>query len=805
MTDRKPETWDRLQKLFRAALERSADQRGAFVAKACGGDRDLQARLEKLLVAHQKAQQVPEFLTPDETSWSDLFEKVTETLPDAPTRLPKRIGPYTIKSVIASGGMGTVYQAAQEHPRRTVAVKVIKQGITSRSALRRFEYELQILARLRHPGIAQIYEAGTHRDESGTVPYFAMEYIPNAKPINKYAEEKKLGTRARMKLFAAVCDAVHHGHQKGVIHRDLKPGNILVDPHGHVKLIDFGVARGTDSDMAVTTLQTDIGQLIGTLQYMSPEQCEADPHDIDTRSDVYALGVVLYQLLCDNLPYDVTRVAMHEATRIIREQQPTRLSTINRALRGDVETIALKALEKDRERRYQSANELRRDIDHYLEGELISARPPSVTYQLKVFARRNKALAGGVAAVFIALTLGVIGTSVGLVRAEGARAQADAVTRFLSDSLAAADPRRQGREVTVREVLDAAAQRIEGAFTDQPLVEARLRRTIGRTYDGLSSYDPEAGRHLAAALKIRRRVLGDEHLSVAESLNDLGLALRWKSGDYSEFNSEILFREALATRRKLLGAEHADTLESMNNLGEWLTNLGKDEEAESLLREALEGRRRTLVDEHVDVASSLLNLAACLQSKADRKEHLVEAEELARKALAMRRKLLHDDHPHLADNLQSLGRLTYRKGDHVEAERLMREALDIFRKLYDADHPSVFWTVRGLGAVLRDKGELAEAETLLRAALESLRNTYGDEDPHTAFSRSHLGDCLTRMGRYDEAEVELLQAIRILGTDKTRSRARTTITIKRLAALYEAWGKPEQAAEYRGLLSDQKP
>ena len=474
--DPKRETWDRLQELFRAALDRNADQRDAFVAEACGGDRGLQARLEELLVAHQKAQQAPEFLTPDETSWSRLLEEVTEMLPDAQSRLPKRIGPYAINSVIASGGMGTVYEATQEHPRRTVAVKVMKEGIASRSAMRRFEYELQVLARLRHPNIAQIYEAGTHRDESGTVPYFAMEYIPNALPINKYAIEKKLGTRQKLELFAHVCDAVHHGHQKGIIHRDLKPGNILVDSHGQVKLIDFGVARGTDSDLAVTTVQTDIGQLIGTLQYMSPEQCQADPHDIDTRSDVYALGVVLYDLLCGKLPYDVTR--------IIREQQPTKLSTIDRKLRGDVETVALKALEKDRERRYQSADELRRDIENYLKGEPIAARPPSVTYQLKILVRRNKALAGGVAVAFVAMTVGVIGTSIGLVKARAAQKEAEQVTAFLEDMIAFADPHETRQpNLTMREALDRAAKTIGGKFKDKPLIEARLRHTIGKTYN----------------------------------------------------------------------------------------------------------------------------------------------------------------------------------------------------------------------------------------------------------------------------------------------------------------------------------
>ncbi len=300
------------------------------------------------------------------------------------------IGKYHVKRIIASGGMGTIYEATQEQPRRTVAVKVMKHGITSRSALRRFEHESQVLARLKHIGIAQIYEAGTHVDSHGTMPYFAMEYIPNAKPITKYVKDNNLGTRERMMLFTQVCEAVQHGHNKGIIHRDLKPSNILVDSSRQIKIIDFGIARSTDSDMAITTLQTDVGQLIGTLQYMSPEQCEADPHDIDTRSDVYALGVVYYEIMTDQLPYDLSRKAIHEATRVIREDPPTPISSINRTLRGDVETIALKALTKDRMHRYQSASDFGEDILCYLDHRPIKARPLNPMYQLGKFVRRRR-------------------------------------------------------------------------------------------------------------------------------------------------------------------------------------------------------------------------------------------------------------------------------------------------------------------------------------------------------------------------------------------------------------------------------
>jgi tRNA A-37 threonylcarbamoyl transferase component Bud32 len=347
-----------------------------------------------------------------------------------------KIGSCTLKRIIGSGGMGTVYEAVQEKPRRRVALKMMKRGITSRSALRRFEFESQVLARLRHPGVAQVYEAGTHDDGTGGVPYFVMEYIPNAKTLTEYADKKNLGTKERLALFSKVCDAVQHGHLKGIVHRDLKPGNILVDSSGHPKVIDFGVARSTDSDMAVTTLQTDVGQLIGTLQYMSPEQCDADPMDIDPRSDVYALGVILYELLTGSLPYDLKQVAIHEAVRIVQEEAPTKLSSINRRLRGDIETISLKALEKERDRRYQSASALAEDLDHYLNEEPIAARGPTVGYLIQKSLVRHKVVArlafvlGGLALALISMT-----TMQEFAGSSGASEKEIAWTRVLAEQI----------------------------------------------------------------------------------------------------------------------------------------------------------------------------------------------------------------------------------------------------------------------------------------------------------------------------------------------------------------------------------
>ncbi len=345
----------------------------------------------------------------------------------ATTGMPSEIGRYKILGIIASGGMGVVYEAMQEAPRRRVGLKIIKAGAASEMALHRFHFESQTLAKLSHPNIAQVYEAGTWESENGEVPFFAMEYIPGARGIVSFAEKKDLPIRDRLELFAKVCDAVHHAHQKGIIHRDLKPDNILVDANGEPKIIDFGVARATDADLAVTTMQTTMGQLIGTLQYMSPEQCDADPDRIDTRSDVYALGVVLFQLLSGKLPYDLRRQAIHEAVRIIKEQRPISMSIVNTTLKGDVDTIALKAMEKDCDRRYQSAAELANDINHFLNNEPIIARPLSIGYQLRLFTKKYKRTCAAVMLLAVSIVLGIIGTTWGMIEAN--RQEAIATTQ----------------------------------------------------------------------------------------------------------------------------------------------------------------------------------------------------------------------------------------------------------------------------------------------------------------------------------------------------------------------------------------
>jgi len=763
----------------------------------------------------------------DEERWpteetGDLGEDEAPTVGDVRARevveLPPQVGNYRILRKIGEGGMGAVYEAEQDRPRRRVALKAIRPESTTPEIIKRFEQELQVLGRLHHPGIAEIYDAGTVVSARGPQPYFAMEYI-DGETLTTYSQTHDLTTRQRLALMAKICDAIQHAHQRGVVHRDLKPGNIMVvdtetstdgnrpgsstsidaDDVGQPKILDFGVARATGLDLQVT-LQTDIGQIIGTVPYMSPEQVCADPQQVDTRSDVYALGVIAYELLAGHLPYEVWRKPIQEAARIISEEEPSRLRTVKRQFRGDVDTIVRKALEKDRERRYQSAEEMAADIRRFLAEQPILARPPSAAYQLKKFARRNRGLVAGIVVSILLLIAGTAVSTWQAVRASrgeklAAREaeKAQAVSSFLQEMLAAPDPNVGGREVRVVDVLDRAEERLE-QLSDQPAVEVALRRTLGRTLLGLGEND-DAQRHFERALELVGDSSEEGSPETAEILGELAATLYYQ-GKFTE--ALALEREVLELKRRLLGPDHYEVMVSQLNLAVFLKEAGLPGEAMEIERDLLKLAEQVLGADHELTLTAMNNLALGLQKRGD----LVEAEELFRRALEIRRRTVGESHAkNLALSL-NLAFLFDQLGRHQEALDLHLSTLDTRMRVLGAEHKETLNSRNGAALALLHLGRAKEAaevyEQLLPVGLKAL----GENHPTLLSWKAHYGTCLRSLGRFEEAEEQLLAACESLSTQIGDGALRTQDVIEDLVELYDHWGKADQAALYRDRLID---
>ncbi len=813
----------RIKQLFIEALDLPAHARAAFLDRSCAGDAPMRAEIEALLAAHE----APAVLAAS-----------TVAAPPIETE-GSRIGPYKLLQLIGEGGFGSVFMAEQTAPvHRRVALKIVKLGMDTRQVVARFDAERQALAMMDHPNIAKVFDAGA--TTSGR-PYFVMELVRGSR-ITQYCDDNNLSPTARLELFVLVCNAVQHAHQKGVIHRDLKPSNILVtvsDGRPIPKVIDFGIAKATGARLTEMTLFTEHRQLIGTPAYMSPEQADTDSADIDTRTDIYSLGVLLYEILTGSTPFetrDLLRAGYAEIQRIIRETEPqkpsTRLSSLKdslasvaahrsteparlgAAVRGDLDWIVMKCLDKDRARRYETAHGLAADLQRHLAGEPVVAAPPGVAYRFRKFVRRNKGTVAAGGLVAAALLLGMVGTTWGMLRAQHQKNQAllaraaeehertlaqaaahrtQVINDFVISTLQSSDPNARGRQDIL--VIDAMHQAIagldDGAFTDDPQTEAQLRSTISRILTGNGhpdealplvekalktleqlhpGDDPDVlktlgqlanvlaflGRDAAPvnqrALDMGRRLYPGDHLQVVTALHGLGVA-RMTAGHLKE--ADELFQQALDMNRRLEQGDHNDTADILEALGTINDNLGKLKEAEAYFQQCLEMRRRLLGPEHPSTANSLTGLADVYR-KLGREE---EAQVMFRQVLPIYRNQFGGDHINVAIALYNLANSLDTTGQIAEADHLLTESLEMRQRLYKGDHPNVALCMSTLAAEHLYLGLVDEAVDLQQQALAMQRRLHETDHPDTLRTLNSFGRMLCRLDRYDQAEPLLHEAV----------------------------------------------
>jgi serine/threonine protein kinase/tetratricopeptide (TPR) repeat protein len=747
------------------------------------------------------------------------------------------IGPYRLLHCIGEGGIGQVWLADQSEPvKRRVAVKVIKAGMDTRQVVARFESERQALALMNHAAIAKVFDGGSTPEGK---PYFVMEYVAGVS-ITEHCDRHKLSTTARLELLGEVCAGVQHAHQKAIIHRDLKPSNILVmlaDGKSQPKIIDFGVAKATGQRLTDHTLQTVLGAIIGTPEYMSPEQADLTGQDVDTRTDVYSLGVVLYELLTGELPFasrDLRSSGEKELRRKLREVEPPRPSArvstpgpktaeaarnrdtepaaLRNLLKGDLDAITMKALEKERGRRYGTPSELAADIQRYLHHEPVLAQPPSVRYRTKKYVQRHTTLVAGAAAVFAALLAGVIVSAWQAQRARSAErraaseaAVAKATSDFLqNDLLGQADVSRQSGlgskpdpDIKVRTVLDRAAASMEGKFDQQPEVEASVRQTIGEAYQGLGVY-PEARKQLERALELRRKVFGTESPQTLRTQVALA-SVADLQGKYQE--AEESCNQTLAIQRTVLGPEHPDTLEAMTCVARALKVREKYAQAEELDKQILEVRRRVLGLEHRKTLSSMTSLAAAYKGQGKYKQ----AEALDRQVLEIRHRMLGAEHPATLQSMLGLANTYKALRKLKQAEELFSQGLDIRRRVLGPEHPDTVLTMRDLAFTYIYQGKYEQAETLLQQTVEIHRRVLGAEHPSTMYSLNSLAYAYELQGKYTQAETLQQQTLAIRRRTLGAEHVDTLLGMNNLGLLYRSEGKNAQAeALHRQTLEIQR-
>jgi serine/threonine protein kinase/tetratricopeptide (TPR) repeat protein len=802
-------------------------QRLSYVDRACGGDERLRARVKALLGRHQANDQLvlDRMPTVDHSPMEDVALPVEEP--------GTSIGPYKLREQIGEGGMGVVYVAEQTQPvRRRVALKIIKPGMDSRQVIARFEAERQALAMMDHPNIARVFDGGT--TPSGR-PYFVMELVRGI-PITDYCDRERLSIPERLNLFVQVCRAVQHAHQKGIIHRDLKPSNILVtiiDGVAVPKVIDFGVAKATGASLTERTVYTAFHQFVGTPLYMSPEQADLSGMDVDTRSDIYSLGVLLYELLTGTTPFDqdtFRTAAFDEVRRIIREQEPpkpsTRLSSLgatratvsanrqadssqlNRAVRGELDWIVMKALEKDRRRRYETANDFASDIHRYLSDQPVEAGPPSAWYRFGKLARRNRVALVSAGLVALALIVSTaVSTWQALVAARArretsqalavARAEADkasAINEFLiNDLLVQADPEQNpvAEQTTLRQVVDRAAEKAGTRFRGRPLLEAALRITLGDTYHGLGAWT-ESRKQAAAALAIYEREQGPMAEETLKAVGQLGHA-SYHEGKNDE--AEPLLLRSLEGLIRVLGERNPETLDVMHNLASVYRSQGKPAEAEPLFVKVLELGRQTQGEEHSITLGAMNGLAVLYAEQCE----LAQAEQLLVKVLEIRRRVLGREHPSTRLAMHNLSAVYVRQGQLARAERLKIELLEGTRRLKGGEHDASLNSVRSLAKLYIMQGRLTEAEPLLVKTLEVRRRRLGEEGPETLLDAASLAHLYSLNGKHDRSIPWLEDLLKLIRGKFGPGDPNTLETMRILGDSYRDSGRLSEAA---GILEE---
>jgi serine/threonine protein kinase len=771
-----------------------------------------------------------------------------------------RIGPYTLAQVLGEGGMGIVYKAQQEHPiKREVALKIIKPGMDSKRIMARFETERKTLSLFDHPNIARVLDAGTTEN---SLPYFVMEYVQGL-PITDYCDQHCLTIEQRLRLFQQVCDAVQHAHQKGIIHRDIKPSNILVsiqDEEAVPKIIDFGVARAISEPLSERPFHTEQGQLLGTLEFMSPEQAQMESGDIDTRSDIYSLGVLLYVLMTGALPFDSNTLrtgSIDRIQQIIQELDPKTLSTrlsklgeeakkiaqnrqtevskLAKKLHKELEWIPLKAMRKERSERYRSASELAGDIENYLKGAPLIAGPTSTVYRLKKFVRRNRALVTSVAAVFTILIAGIVVSTVFAIRAERQARISQAVSDFNRRLLRSFSSYRQGGgKITALSVLDAASTELEGMFKNEPLIEASIRQDLGDMYANFAEFKA-AGQQLERALQFQIKYLGEKNPRTLYSIMAFGHMLL-RQGRYDE--AEQYLRESVKRRRLVSGLTNPNTLIAMHHLGMLYMFQGRYHDWEPLSLELLRISQQTLDEEHEVMALAISNTGRLymFQGYYSKAEPLLvkaldisrrikgeqsawvqeisgwlgwlyylqgrytEAESLLVKSVEMCRNMRAEEVDLLLRFTNFLGQLYIDQGRYKEAEQLLIEVMKTGSHKLDQDHPHMLTSLNSLAVLRTKQKQFEEAERLFKEILKAIKLKLGEDHPDTLETKKDLGVLYKEQERYDDAELILLEAFNGQLLKLGDTHPHTKESLNNLIDLYEAWNKPEKADHWQAKL-----